>query len=298
MKRYPLLSSFLLVALILVFFVGLSMATLKLWGKESFLAQKPKVGLVEINGLITRARPTLKELRRLNEDSAIKAILVRINSPGGAVGPSQEIMREIIKVKKKKKVVASLGTIAASGGYYIACACDVIMANPGSAVGSIGVILKLANVEELAKKVGVDFYSLKAGELKDMGSPFRPMTPEERAALQGLIDSIHQQFIQDVATQRKIPLERMAPLANGSVFTGEEAKKRGLVDEMGNYEDAVELAGRLGGIKGKVEVAYPPKRRFSLLSFLMGRDVQEKLEGLAESLSLYPEPAFLPPWFR
>lgn len=298
MKRYPLLTSLLIVAFILVFFVGLSMATLKLWGKESFWGKKAKVGMVEISGVITRARPTLKELRRLSENDQIKAILVRINSPGGAVGPSQEIMREILKIKKKKKVVASLETIAASGGYYIACASDVIMANPGTAVGSIGVIMKLANVEELTKKLGVDFYSLKAGDLKDMGSPFRPMTPEERAALQGLIDSIHQQFIQDVATNRKIPLEQMGPLANGSVFTGEEAKKRGLVDEMGNYEDAVELAGRLGGIKGKVEVVYPEKKRFSLLNLLMGGDAQEKVEGLVDSLSLYPEPAFLPTWFR
>jgi protease-4 len=298
MKRYPLLTSILIVAFILVFFVGLSLITLNFWGKETIWGKKPKVGVVEVSGLITRARPTLKELRRLSDDDRIKAILVRINSPGGAVGPSQEIMQEILKVRKKKKVVASLGTIAASGGYYIACASDVVMANPGTAVGSIGVIMKLANVEQLTKKVGVDFYSLKAGDLKDMGSPFRPMSPEERAALQGLLDNIHQRFIQDVATNRKIPLEKMGPLANGSVFSGEEGKKLGLVDELGNFEDAVELAGRLGGITGKVEVAYPPKKRLSLLSFLIGRDFEEKLTSLSEFLSLYPEPAMLPPWFR
>ncbi len=298
MKRHPLLSSFLIVAFILIFFIGLALATLKWWGKEGLWAQKPKVGVVEISGLITRSRPTLKELRRLSEDDRIKAILVRINSPGGAVGPSQEIMREILKVRKKKRVVASLETIAASGGYYIACASDVIMANPGTAVGSIGVIMKLTNVEQLTKKLGVDFYSLKAGDLKDLGSPFRPMTSEERAVLQGLLDGIHQQFINDVATNRKIPLEKMGPLANGSVFTGEEAKKNGLVDELGNFEDALELAGRLGGIKGKVEPVFPEKKRLSLFSFLLGREAEERLEEYAAFFSPFPEPALLPPWFR
>jgi len=298
MRRHPVLTTCLIVAFILFFFVGLSALTLKWAGKEGIFAKAPKVGVVEINGLIIRAQPTLKELRRLKEDNRIKAILVRINSPGGAVGPSQEIMREILKVRKIKKVVASLETLAASGGYYVACACDVIVANPGTAVGSIGVIMKLANVEQLTKKLGVDFYSLKAGELKDLGSPFRPMTPEERAALQSLLDNIHQQFIQDVATNRKIPLDRMATLATGTVFTGEQAKNLGLVDELGNFEDALELAGRLGGITGKVEAVYPPKPRPSLFRLILGGDAEEKLYALTELLSLYPEPAFLPPWFR
>lgn len=298
MRRHPILTSFLILAFILLFFVGLSALTLKWAGKEGLFAKAPKVGVVEVSGLITQSQPTLKELRRFQEDDRIKAILVRINSPGGAVGPSQEIMREILKVRKKKKVVASLESLAASGGYYVACAADVIMANPGTAVGSIGVIMKLANVEQLTKKLGVDFYSLKAGELKDLGSPFRPMTPEEREALQSLLDNIHQQFIQDVAQNRKIPLEKMTSLATGTVFTGEQAKKLGLIDELGNFEDALELAGRLGGITGKVEAAYPPKKRPSLLSLIMGSDTENHLHALAEFLSPYPEPAFLPPWFR
>jgi len=269
-KRRPVLSSCLLTLLVLVFLVGLK-------------------------GLITKSLPVLKNLRQFAEADHIKAIVVRIDSPGGAVGPSQEIMREIERTRKKKKVVASLGTVAASGGYYVACAADVIFANPGTATGSIGVIIKLVNVENLVKKLGVDFYSIQAGELKDLGSPFRPITPKERAVLQSLLDSIHQQFIADVARNRKLPLEKVKKLADGRIFTGQKAKELGLVDEMGNFQDAVEKAGRLGGIKGKVETVFPEKKRFSLLSFILGREVEESLASLAFP---YPEPAFLPPWFR
>ncbi len=294
-KRRPVLSSCLIAALVLVFLAGLSLLTLSWWKKDSDAwFPKDKVGVVEINGLITKSLPVLKNLRKFSEDDHIKAIVVRIDSPGGAVGPSQEIMREIEKVRQKKKVVASLGTVAASGGYYVACAADLIMCNPGTATGSIGVIMRLANVEQLVKKLGVDFHTLQSGDLKDLGSPFRPMTPEERAVLQALLDDIHQQFIADIARNRKLPLEKVKKLADGRVYTGQSAKELGLVDELGNFEDAVEKAGRLGGIVGKVETVFPEKRR-SLLSFLLGQEVQESLAGLA---LLYPEPAFLPPWLR
>ena len=160
--------------------------------------------------------------------------MVRIDSPGGAVGPAQEILREVEKVRLKKKIVASLGTVAASGGYYIACGADLIMANKGTATGSIGVIMQFTNVEELTKKVGLDFFTLKSGRYKDVGSPFRSMTPEEKEYMQHLLDNIYQQFISDVARNRKIPVEKMKTLAEGKVYTGEEAKQIGLVDEFGN----------------------------------------------------------------
>lgn len=298
MKKHPILSSCLIVALILVFFMGLAALTLGWWRKDVVWSKKEKVGVVEVTGLVTKSQPTLKNLRKFSEDKRVKAILLRVDSPGGAVAPSQEIMREIEKTKKTKKVVASMGSLAASGGYYVACAADLIMASPGTATGSIGVIIKMTNLEQLTKKLGVDFYSLKAGALKDLGSPFRPMTPEEQAVLQKLIDNIHQQFIADVARNRKLPLEKVKALADGSVYTGDEAKKLGLVDEMGNFEDALERAGRLGGIKGKVEALYPEKKRLSLFSLLMGRDPEEGLDALLSFLNPYPEPAFLPPWFR
>ena len=196
------------------------------------------------------------------------------------MGPAQEILREVEKVKLKKKIVASLGTVAASGGYYIACGADLIMANRGTATGSIGVIMQFTNVEELTKKVGLDFFTLKSGRYKDVGSPFRSMTPEEKEYMQHLLDNIYQQFISDVARNRKIPVDKMKSLAEGKVYTGEEAKQVGLVDEFGNVQDAIEKAGRLGGIKGKVEAVYPPKEGFSLLRLLMGEEGEQSLSNL------------------
>ena len=293
MKRHPLLSSCLLVVLAVVLFVGLSMLALAWWGQGGLWFGE-KVGVVEIKGMISESRPILKQLDCYRQDSRIKAIVLRINSPGGAVGPSQEILREVEKLRQEKKIVASLGTLAASGGYYVACAAHLIMANPGTATGSIGVVMQFANVEQLGKKLGLDIYALKAGRYKDVGSPFRPMTPEEKAYLQKLLDNIYQQFLRDVARNRKIPLEKMRRLAEGRIYTGGEAKNLGLVDEFGNLPDAIEKAGRLAGIKGKVEAVYPEKERFSLLRWLLDQD-SDSLSRLALP---YPEPAFLPPWFK
>jgi protease-4 len=293
MKRHPLLSSCLIVVVVVVFFVGLSVVTLGWWGRGS-LWLGDRVGVVEITGLISDSRPILKQLERYQEEPRIKAIVLRINSPGGAVGPSQEILREIEKIKKEKKVVASLGTVAASGGYYIACGANLIMANPGTATGSIGVVMQFANVEQLTKKIGLGMFSLKAGRYKDVGSPFRPMTREEKAYLQRLLDNIYQQFLRDVARNRKLSLEKVRGLAEGRIYTGEEAKQVGLVDELGNLPDAIEKAGRLAGLKGKVQAVYPEKERFSFLRWLLDQD-SESLSRLALP---YPEPAYLPPWFR
>jgi protease-4 len=295
MTRRPLWNACLVTVLAVLLFVGLTWAALSLMGPGGFLGLGEKVGVLEIKGLISEARPTLKQLERYQKDKSIKAIVVRVNSPGGAVGPAQEILRELEKVRKEKKVVASLGTVAASGGYYIACGADLIMANPGTATGSIGVILQFTNVEGLTKKLGLDFFNLKAGRYKDVGSPFRQMTREEKKYLQRLVDNIYQQFLRDVAKNRKLPLEKVRVLAEGRIYTGEEAKEAGLVDELGNLPDAIERAGRLAGIKGKVEAVYPEKEGFSLLRFLLGKDTEESLSSLALP---YPEPAFLPPWFR
>ncbi len=292
--KHPLLSSCLIVVVVVSALVLASLAAVGVWGKSSFWGAKEKVGVVEISGVIADAKNILKQLDKYRDDANIKAIVLRINSPGGAVGPSQEILREVEKVRKVKKVVASLGTVAASGGYYIASGADLIMSSPGTATGSIGVIMQFANVEALTKKIGLDMFSLKAGRYKDVGSPFRPMTPEDKAYLQELLENVYQQFLRDVARNRKIPLDKMRAIAEGRIYTGEEAKKVGLVDELGNLTDAIEKAGRLGGIKGKVEPVYPEKE-ISLLRLLMGQDT----DTLSQKLSLpYPEPAFLPGWYR
>jgi protease-4 len=294
-KRHPIWSGCLITLLVVLCFLSFTLVALTLLGKGRLMGGGEKVGVVEIKGLITDSRTAIKQLDGFRDDANIKAIVLRINSPGGAVGPSQEILREVEKARQKKKVVASLGTLAASGGYYIACGADLIMANRGTATGSIGVIMQFTNVEALTKKVGLDFFALKAGRYKDVGSPFRPMTKEEQAYMQGLIDNIYQQFLADVARNRKIPLDKMRELAEGRIYTGEEAKKIGLVDEFGNLQDAIDKAGRLGGITGKVEAVYPEKEGFSLLRLLLGQDSEDTLSHLALP---YPEPAFLPNWFR
>jgi len=295
MKSRTLWTGCLITFLVVIFFLGISGVVLALLGKGSLFGPRERVGVVEIKGILTDSRRIIKQLERYRDDSSVKAIVLRINSPGGAVGPAQEILREVEKVRARKKIVASLGTVAASGGYYIASGANLIMANRGTATGSIGVIMQFTNVEGLTKKLGLDFYNLKAGRYKDVGSPFRRMTPEDKAYLQGLLDNIYQQFLRDVAHNRKIPLAKLKTLAEGRVYSGEEAKKIGLVDAFGNLPDAIEKAGRLGGIKGKVEAVYPEKEGFSLLRFLLGRETQNTLSQLALP---YPEPAFLPPWFR
>ena len=295
MESRSLWTGCLITTLVVLFFLGLSGIVLVLLGKGNFFTTQERVGVVEIKGLLTDSRTAIKQLDRYRDDDNIKAIVLRINSPGGAVGPSQEILREVEKVRTKKKIVASLGTVAASGGYYIASGANLIMANRGTATGSIGVIMQFTNVEGLTKKVGLDFFNLKAGRYKDVGSPFRTMTPEDKAYLQGLLDNIYQQFVSDVARNRKIPLDKMKTLAEGRIYTGEEAKQVGLVDEFGNLPDAIERAGRLGGIKGKVKAVYPEKEGFSLLRLILGEEAEETLSQLALP---YPEPAFLPSWFR
>jgi protease-4 len=295
MKSRTLWTGCLVTFLVVLFFVGLSGVVLTLVGKGHLFGPRAQVGVVEINGVITSSRRVIKELDGYRDDHNIKAIVLRINSPGGAVGPSQEILREVEKVRRKKKIVASLGTVGASGAYYIACGANLIMADRGTATGSIGVIMEFANFQGLTKKLGVDIFNLKAGRYKDVGSPFRPMTPQEKVYLQGLLDNIYQQFLNDVSRNRKIPLAKLKTLAEGKIYSGEEAKKVGLVDAFGNLQDAIQKAGRLAGVKGKIRAVYPEKEGFSLLRLILGEKAEESLGQLAMP---YPQPAFLPSWYR
>jgi protease IV len=194
-------------------------------------------------------------LDKIRKDPLIKAVVLRINTPGGSVGATQEICEEIEKIKQSgKKVVASMGDVAASGGYYVATTADKIMANPGTITGSIGVIAEMGNVEELFKKIGVKIEVIKSGKHKDIGSPVRQMTQEERKMLQDLINNAYEQFIAAVVKGRNMPYEKVKQLADGSIYTGQQAKDNGLIDELGNLEDAVKLAGQLAGIKGEPNV--------------------------------------------
>lgn len=233
---------------------------------------RDKIALIRIEGIIFDSRKFVKELRRFHKDPKVKAILVRIDSPGGAVAPSQEIYDALKKIQLTgdKKIVASMGTVAASGGYYIASATDVIFANPGTLTGSIGVIMELTNFEGLLKKVGVASVTIKSGKNKDVGSPFRKMKKEERALLQRVLNDVHNQFIEAVAEGRSLTIDAVRKLADGRIFTGRQARAVGLVDELGSLEFAIERAAELGGIKGEPEIV-ETKERSPFLAFLEGR---------------------------
>ena len=248
--------------------------------RGSSFATGPRVGVVEVTGVITDSKKTLKELRDFVEADSIKAIVLRIDSPGGSVGPSQEIYEAVRKLRGKKHVVVSMGSIAASGGFYIACGGEKIYANPGTLTGSIGVIFTFYNVQGLLKWAGVQVSPLTAGKMKDAGNPYREMTADERAYFRGVLDDVHDQFIQAVADGRGMSVEQVKPIADGRVFTGRQAKDLKLVDAMGGLEDAVAEAGKLGGIKGQPKMEYPRKER-RVLAELFGEETETLLRGVA-----------------
>jgi protease-4 len=279
MNRKRILVGVGVIVALLVFFVSILFFIGRMAGKPGRFAFGDKIAIVEIRGVITQSSGIIEEIHQYLEDEGVKAIILRIDSPGGGVGPSQEIHREIIKAKAKKKVVTSMGSVAASGGYYIACASDLIFANPGTITGSIGVLMEFANLEELFKKIGIKGVVLKSGEHKDIGSPLREMTPEEKKIIQAVIDNVHQQFIQAVATGRKLDREKVVQIADGRILTGEQAKQLGLVDQIGNLQDAVDEVAKMVGIVGKPNILYP-KKRFSIWQLLVRETTSAILETL------------------
>jgi protease-4 len=244
------------------------------------------VGIVEVTGIIYDSDTVIRQIKEFREDDTIKAILLRINSPGGTVGPAQEIYREIEKTVPVKKVVASMGTVAASGGYYIAAATDGIMANPGTITGSIGVIMSYTNYKELFEKIGLSSVVIKSGEYKDIGSPIREMTEVEQGILQNFVDGTKKQFVEAVAAGRDMPLDRATTLADGRIYTGEEARDNGLVDRLGNLEDAIAWTGELAGIEGEISTVYAREAEYSLLDILLGTTEGSIIEKLSQRLML------------
>jgi len=281
MKRKRILIGLGVIVALLVFFFSALFFIGRSMGRPGRFAFGDKIAVVEISGVITQSSGIIEEIHQYLEDEGVKAIILRIDSPGGGVGPSQEIHREVLKVKTRKKVVTSMGSVAASGGYYIACASDLIVANPGTITGSIGVLMEFTNIEELFKKIGIKGVVLKSGEHKDIGSPFREMTPEEKKIIQAVIDNVHQQFIQAVAEGRKMDHSKVAQIADGRILTGEQAKQAGLVDQIGNLQDAIDTTAKLVGIEGKPNILYP-KKRFSLWELLIRETVSAILQTLNE----------------
>ena len=252
-KKHPILAP-LIAFFVIAFF-------LSLFDQES---KKPLIGVLPIEGVIMKSDDALKKIQEFKEDSNVKGVIIRINSPGGAVAPSQEIYQEILSLKKIKPVYASISSVGASGGYYIAAAATKIYAMPGSLTGSIGVIMQSMNVGELTKKIGLKFETLKAGKNKDLGNAFRPMTGGERSLLNNLLSETHRQFIADVQSQRSLPEQVLAEVTDGRVLTGTQAKKAGLVDELLTFRQVqVALASELGlGNEFELTYAMDPKEQF------------------------------------
>ncbi|MBH0199346.1 MAG: signal peptide peptidase SppA [Nitrospira sp.] len=248
------------------------------------LSSGDRIALIRVEGVIMDAQQTVTDLRRFSENPAVKAIVLRIDSPGGGVVPSQEIYDEVkrVRAKNNKTVIASMGSVAASGGYYIAAATDRIVANPGTLTGSIGVIMETANVEGLLQKIGVEGIVIKSGKYKDVGSPLRKMSEEERGLLQSVMDDVHKQFIEAVAEGRDLELDAAQALSDGRIFTGRQAKDARLVDELGDLEDAIQLAADTAGIEGEPKVV-EPKRRFSIRELL-----DSKLTAMFPKLDFHP----------
>ena len=252
-----------------------------------------RVAVVELEGVILEVDDLLRELKSHRENPLVKAVVIRINSPGGVVAPTQEVHAALTRLRESgKPVVASLGAVAASGGYYVAVAADRIYASPGTLTGSIGVIMRLANVDALMKKVGVDYVVVKAGRLKDIGSIARAMTPEERQVLQAMLDDVHGQFIAAVAAGRRLDRAQVLGFADGRVVSGVQAQKLKMIDVLGGLDDAVDGAAALAGLP-KSPAVIGPKRKLSLFDLLRNQLDLRGWTGLAPSLPVFKTPLYL-----
>lgn len=249
-----------LTAVAFLFLLAVSLYSYFSEGGLGFLA-KNSVAIVTVEGVIEESREIVETLDRIAENDAIRAVVLRVDSPGGGVAPAQEIYDAVTRVREHKPVVASLGQLAASGGYYVASACHQIVANAGTLTGSIGVIMELGNLEELLKKVGLQGVIVKAGKYKDIGSPLRPMTDEERRLLEELLENVHTQFIAAVSRGRGMSVDEVRKVADGRIYSGEQALGLRLVDRLGGLRDAVDLAAERAGIEGKPRWVEFRKRR-------------------------------------
>ncbi len=291
MKRFLIGCGFLLA---LVAGVVVALVAVSLWKGQGALPLGERVGVVELRGFILDARPTVEALRELAAEDEVKAVILRVDSPGGVIAPSQEIHDEVRRTAGRKPVVVSMGALAASGGYYVSAPATRIVANPGTATGSIGVIAQFKDFHVLFDKLGLRSEVVKSGPFKDSGSPFREMTEQERAVFQGLIDDLFDQFVSAVAEGRGMDAEEVRDLADGRVYSGRQALGLGLVDELGGFWDAVRVAGELGDIEGEPKLDYRRKEPKGILRWVLGEDA-DALAPLQEA-SASPLQYALPGW--
>lgn len=282
-----LVASFLL--FVAVVLISSSMRSSSSLGRQADSASAMKlfrdrnwIGVLEVKGVISDSKKIIAKLNRLNENESVKGIVIRLDSPGGSVGPSQEIYEAVKKIKKP--VVASMGSVAASGAFYVACAAPKVYANPGTLTGSIGVIMEFANLEKLYDWAKIKRYSIKTGKFKDAGAEYREMTTEDRALLQGVVDDVLSQFKAAVASGRKLSSEKVTAVADGRIFSGMQAKQLGLVDELGTLQDAVDEVAKQAKITGKPRVVYPEERKVNyLLEQLLGGSDDDEADSEARA---------------
>lgn len=272
--RHPILTGFIFMSMFgFIFFAGLSYLITKIASQsDPFMTRvSDGIGILDVKGVITDSEGMLHDIQLFLQEDTIKAVVIRIDSPGGAVGASQELFTEIKRLSREKPVVASLGSVAASGGFYAAIGADKIVASPGTLTGSMGVIMKFPNLEEIFKKIGYRSETIKSGKFKDIGAANRTITLEERALLQDVIDTVHQQFINDIAESRALTVAEVTKVADGRIFSGEQAKELGLIDELGNFNDAILLAASMAEMNTSTfpELVYPPQDAAGLISTLL-----------------------------
>jgi len=292
MKKRPFLIATMTVGGIFLFFLLVIIAAGWFSGRSMVVSVGDKIGVLEVEGAITDARRLVQQIDDFRDESNIKAIVVRINSPGGGVGPSQEIYAELKQLAAQKPVIISMGSVAASGGYYIAVAGERIFANPGTITGSIGVIMSFPNYQELMGKVGVHTEVVKSGRFKDIGSSTRPFSTAERELLQGMIDDVHQQFVEAVSEGRNIPIDRLQPFVDGRIFSGRQAKDAGLVDELGSFTDSIKYAAKVAGLGDDPDLVYPEQESTGLFERYL-QNVVSRYLGVTLPLKPLAGPQYL-----
>lgn len=289
MSRRSLITAVVIAVVFLMTLAGLLLAVFAAGGGGVGWSLGGRIALIEVEGVIADDEDFLRDVRRLRDDPSVKGWVVAVNSPGGVVAPSQSMYSTLRRVRAEDRVpvIAAIGSVGASGGYYVAMAADSVLAMPGSITGSIGVIMEYPNVRELLEKVGVEMEMVKAGAQKDLGSPFRDMDPEHRAILSAMVEDVHAQFVEAVAEARDLPMDEVLPLADGRVFSGRQALAAGLVDRMGNVDEAIGLAGRLAGLGSEPRIVRPPSRSDLpwLLDLLVGEPAALAIQRVARSLT-------------
>ena len=265
MRKRPFLIASIMIGGIFLFFMLVMFTAGYLRSGSLISTSTRQIGVLEITGTINNDRLVVRQIDTFREDDAIAAVVLRIDSPGGGVASSQEIYTELKRLAQKKPLVVSFGSVAASGGYYLAMAGERLFANPGTITGSIGVVMSFPDYQELMGKVGIRTEVIKSGPYKDVGSAMRDMTDAERHLLNEMLTDVHSQFVEVVSKGRNVPIDELIPYVDGRIFTGRQALEFGLVDELGGFNDAVAYAADKAGLKGRPELVYPPPERKRLL---------------------------------